>query len=169
MGLGPFDSLIFPVVAIIQRVDMVATEAAAGYNHRFREPVLTDSGTDGIGESTVVLGAEIEIPCQVENSRHEDLSPGQGGDLPETSIILTMSRTDLKALSLIGTDGRVGLRPGADRLIRIENEIGEKLRTFNRPPGGLYLTEAKPADAYLGNTANFILATFEDRPRGPKA
>lgn len=169
MGLGPFDSLIFPVSAIVQRVDTVATESASGYNHRFREPTLTDGNADGIGEPDLVMAAAITIPAQVEKSRLEDLTMGEGGDIPETMLTLTFSRGDLRSLGLIDSSGRIKLRRGMDRLIRLDDPTAEKMWTFDQPPGGLYLTEIGPADSWIGMSLNHILAVFEDKPRGPRA
>jgi len=168
MGLGVFDSEIFPMVVVLKQWTPIAAEAAGGFDHTMREPYLVDGDADGLGEPPAALyGAEVEIPAQLEVSAIEALTMTSGGDLPNSSILVDFSRGRLESLSLMNADGRPKIKKG-DRFVRLETTAGEIMWTFDSPDaGGLYCDQIRLLDAWLGGRSNWFQATFVSRKKGP--
>ncbi len=164
MGFGPFDTEIHPLIAVIQPLDTSATEAAGGYDDELREPILTDSGDDGIGEPDTQYGPQFEIRVQVESDDQEVFNIGQGGTLPRTFITLSIFRQRLKSQGLLGTDGKPTFANGA-RLLKLKALNGETQWTYDRPDW-LYLEEVRLADAHLAGKNNFFLTEWKSRQEG---
>jgi len=163
MGLGPFDSEIFPMMIVLTQFDPASVSSAGGYDDIAREPILTDGDGDNIGEYPSQLQtAEVKVPGQVESSSLEALSMSAGGDLPDSSIQVSFSRGRLESLSLMNADGRPKIKKG-DRWIRLEDMSGNIMWTFDRPAGGLYCDEIRMSDAFIGGRSNWFLATFKSR------
>lgn len=167
MGLGPFDSEIDPVVAVITQFTPAAAEAAGKLDHTMRERLLVDGDGDGKGEEPSELyGAEIKVRCQLERRSLEVLSMGAGGDLATSEILISFSRGTLASFTptLIDvTTGNPKIKKG-DKLVRIEHLDGSKAWTFT---GALYCEEILLSDAYLGERSNWFLSTWKSRKRGP--
>ena len=154
-------SLIFPNVAVIRRLDTVATRAASGYDDDFQEFTLIDSDADGVGEAQRSEAAELRIPAQIATRRMEALFQAQHGQVPETTNLeLTMHFRDLTRLGLVHTDGKAKLELG-DRLAKIEDKGGNTLFEFTEPPG-MYLVAVRPS-GFLGARRNLLVCTFADR------
>lgn len=167
MSLSLFSSLIFPLRAELKQMDLEATDDVSDFNDVLREPVKVDTDADGIGESTLRYKDPILLLAQVENQMGEKERLARGGDMPDTFIRLVLSRRQLLNDGLIDETGRVYIQPG-DRLVSLRNQAGEVVRTFDQPPGGLYCTQVRHGDAYIGQTSNLIFAEFEDRPQGAR-
>jgi hypothetical protein len=171
MGFGPFDTEVFPLVAVIRTLDTAATEAASGYDPLFREPLLTDSDDDQIGEPDTVFGDEIRLIMQQESDDQERLTMGPGGNLPGTFITLSVFRSRLEENGWLGADGNPTIKVGA-RLVRIEAVDGEKQWTYGTSdedgePRWLHLEEIRMADAHLAGRNNFFLTEWRSRKEGP--
>jgi hypothetical protein len=165
MGFGPFDSEIFPLIAVIRKLDTAATEAASGYDPVFREPYLTDSDDDGIGEPDTQYGPEIRIRCQLESDDQERLTMGPGGNTPGTFITLSIFRAALSEQGLLGADGKPAI-PVSARLTGLETVRGETMWTYDRPDW-LHIEEIRMADAHLANRNNFFLFECRSWKEGP--
>lgn len=169
MGFGPFDTEIHPLVAVIRTLDTAATSAASGYDDVFREPLLTDSDDDQIGEPDTVFGSEIRLIMQQESDDQERITMGPGGNLPTTFITLSVFRSRLAEGGWLGADGNPTIKVGA-RLLRIESMDGEKQWTYGtseEEPRWLHLDEIRMADAHLAGRNNFFLWEFRSRIEGP--
>lgn len=166
MPFGPFDSEIHPLIAVFRELDTAATAAAGSYNNSFREPFLTDTDDDGIGEPDQQYGSEISIRVQVESDVQEAFSMGQGGDMPRTSITLSVFRERLREAGYLGADGKPTLKKGT-RLVRIEDLDGETQWTYDSPDW-LYIEQIRFADAHLAGKNNFFLVECKSREEGPR-
>ena len=167
MGLGPFDSEINPMMAVLKQFDTVAGDAAGAFDDELDEPVLTDGDGDGVGEMpSAIYSAEIKVPGQLESSALEALTMASGGNLPTSSILVSFSRGRLEGLGLMNADGRPKIKPG-DRWVRLEDMRENVMWTFDRPDEGLVCEEIRLEDAFLGGRSNWFLATFNSRKEGP--
>lgn len=170
MGIGPFDTEIFPMIAVIQQFTPAAAESAGELNHIMRERYLVDGDGDGIGDEPANLydGDPVKVPGQFERQSLEELTMGSGGDLATSQILISFSRGRLASLSLIDTStGKPTIKKG-DRLVRVETPSGDKVWTYDSPiTNALYCDQILPSDAYIGQQSNWFLSTWKSRKRGP--
>lgn len=159
-SLGPYSQMF----AEIRQLDTEATESLDNFDHVLREPKKY-SEASGSTSGLRYKEETVTVKGQVENTMSEKERLSRAGDLPDTFIRLVLSRSALKLGGFIDSDGRVEFQKG-DRLIRIKRANGEIVQTFDRPPGGLYCTQVKHGDAYVGMDSNQIHIEFEDRPKG---
>jgi len=162
--------LIFPVYAVIARLDPAGTRAdpdgagaiASGYDDDFGEPTLLPGASAAVpvGTSARKELAEVTIPCQAEEGLTEQMQMTPAGDAPMTRMVLTMHKKDLSRLGLI-TDNVAEIRKG-DRLVSVTNKTGTVL--WSAPD--LYVTEVRPADFGLGDTWNLLLVQVDVRQQG---
>lgn len=172
MGLGPFDSEIFPMRAVIQQFTPAAAESAGKLNHVMRERYLVDGDADGIGDEPSELydGDPISVLCQLERQSLEQLEMASGGDLATSQILISFSRGRLASHTptlIDTTTGKPKIKKG-DRLVRIETPGGDKVWTFDTPvTNALYCEQILLSDAYLGEQSNWFLSTWKSRKVGP--
>jgi hypothetical protein len=138
--------LLWPVKAVIRRLDIGATynvdppgdDYDEGYDKILGEPVIyRTSGTRTHPRQEM---SAVEVECQIEMQRYEELRATFGGDDPVTNIALVFHRVELKALGLVdASTGDCLLKPG-DRIQSIKKN-GNVVRTFQK---SLYIYELRP-------------------------
>lgn len=160
----PRGRLIYPMLATIARLDTVANEAAGNYDDDFREPIKRDSNADGLGEEQREEQAEIQIKAQIETDRGELQRLAGIGDVPDSAIGLVVHLRELEAASLFDTTtGELAIHKN-DRLVKIDDKRGRRVRTFDRVP--VFCYHARLLDGWIGRTANLALLLFSERPAG---
>lgn len=174
MGFGPFDTEIFPMVAVIAQFDPATADAAGKLNHVMRERNLMDGDGDGVGDEPPELYKSgddlLSVRCQLERKSMEALEMASGGNLATSEIMVSFSRGTLSSYSpslIDTTTGKPKIKPG-DRLVRIDTPAGDKVWTFDTPQANaLFCNEIVPSDAYLGERSNWFLSTWGSRKHGP--
>lgn len=163
--------LIFPMTAVVAKLDTAATSAAGGYDPILREVVLVDTNGDGIGEPLrKEMGAPTytRFPAQVENDKDEMQRMTGAGDIPDNAVVLVVHLRDMERLSLLDTTkpGSVTIQKG-DRLVSLVDKLGNVVRSFKDAPGGGYFcTHVRLADGWIGRRANLTYIAFAERARG---
>ena len=161
--------LVFPVVAVIARLDPTATRAdppgaqTVGYEDAFGEPAVLPSD-DRVGTSARVEQATVSVPCQFEDGTYDKQDMHAAGDSPDSRVVLVMHRDDLAELDLISATTGDALITKGDRLVRLEATDGTLIQTIPDPPG-LFVTEARPIGADLGQQWNLLMVRLDDRER----
>jgi len=155
--------LLHPFLAVIARLDTVATRASnggEGYDDVFRSPQVLE----GPGGERVDARKEsvIKVPAQVEDRRFEGLRQMPSGDSPQSAMVLTMHFRDLERLELVDDDGVARIHKN-DRLVELREICSNKLVQSFRDPPGLYVIEAVPAAHGLGLKRNLLLVSLEQR------
>jgi hypothetical protein len=168
MGLGPFDTEIWPALAVIEQFAPAAAESAGKLDHTLRERKLLDGDADGVGDEPAELyAAEIKVRAQFERRKLEDLVMGAGGDLADSEIMISFSRGTLASFTptlIDATTGNPKIKKG-DKLVRIENLKATPVWTFSRP---LFCEEIVLSDSWLASEANWFLSIWKSRRQGPK-
>ncbi len=153
--------LVFPSRVVLAQLDTDSTRAASEYDDDFREPVMVDGDSDGLGEPQRREKPVLRLNAQVATKSYDFAAQGFDGQVPKTDDLeLTFAFEELERLGLRATDGTPLLVPG-DRLVRIEDRTGKVLQTFPDPPG-MYLIAARPS-GFLGQQCNLLVCTFSDR------
>jgi len=156
---------IWTYTVVIGRLNTAAMEAAGVYNDVLREPVLSDSDGDGVGE-TVREETELEVPAQIATDTWEKLRLAAGGLAPSTEIAIAFDREELEIADMLDTTGETLLRQ-SDRLIRVDDMDGVTIMTFPtdpneddyRPP--LVATSIRPT-GFMG-AQNLVDVIFQQR------
>jgi hypothetical protein len=167
--------LLFSFQAELYRWDPLGTRAtvpdgstaSSGYDDDFKEPVLADSDGDGIADNRRVEMPSIRIPCQVETGRDEALRMTDGGNVPDSMLVLIFHFADLERMGLVDTATKRPLLKNGDRLAALYDRTGMLVEKM--PGEGLYATEVRSLGFGLGlrrSYRNLLLARFEDRPGG---
>jgi hypothetical protein len=127
--------LIQPFVAVIYRLDPVATAAVVGggYSRAFREPVRVPDGTQ-LGTPSRREQLPIRLRCQIDRTNFDGASLLRAGYQPEHQLQLALHWPELEARGLIDAQGNPLLFPG-DRVAAIETIAGAVEATFPNPPG----------------------------------
>lgn len=166
--------LIFPFLAEIARLDTAATAShdpagpqESGYDPDFKETVLEDTDSDGLGTDVRKEMEPVRIPAQVEVQAFEALQESFSGNMPDADITLVFHFDDLERLGLVDpSTGEPLIRPN-DRLVAIFDKQGSLVQEVRTPPG-LYATEVKPTGFGLGHARNLLLVSFNDREQGAR-
>ena len=171
--------LIFPFLAELHRLDTQATAIEdpdgagpleGGYDPDFKESVLVDPDSDGIGEPIRKEHPFVRVPCQVEPKVFDELRMFASGNAPRSHIDLVFHFKDLERMGLVDkATGDALIRPG-DRLSAIYDKTGELVQQIRTPPG-LYVTEARPIGFGLCRTRprrNLLLVSFSDRQQATR-
>ena len=116
--------LINKFIAVINRIDAAAIEAADDFDDDFR--VIKPGGR---AEVTAV-----RVPCQLDRAAWGRNEQTPAGIEIIADIILTLHWPDLERLGLIDTSGRAKIAIG-DRVAAIETLTGSVEETFPSPPG----------------------------------
>jgi hypothetical protein len=144
--------LIFPMKCVVRRLDIQATWAVdppgaehdTGYDYLLEEPVISRSS--GARAHPRVEMTAVEIPCQIETARFEELQATFGGNDPVTNQVFVFHRAQLRALSLIdSTTGDCLLKPG-DRIESLKKGT-RTVRTYQKP---LYVFELRMGSQGFG-------------------
>lgn len=135
MSLATRGRLINKFVAVIRRLDTVATAAVVGggYDKEFDAVRVVGDGTQ-TGASSRREMAELRLPVQLDRDTWGRNQPGRGGRQVLADIVLVFHWPDLENGGLIGTDGEPVLKIG-DRIDKIETVMGAVESTFKNPPG----------------------------------
>lgn len=153
--------LIMPFVARLARLDTNATREGGGYDDDFRS--VASSFPAGALTSARQELAAVDVPCQVEDAAWRLQRAAQGGNAPDTQLVLVFHFRDLERLGLV--DAQTG-----DALVRVNDRLLElrDVRTGGlvQHAGELYVTEARPAGYGLGRRRNLLVVTLEERARG---
>jgi len=148
----PSVPLIFPVEAVIHRLDITATRAvdppgpdAAGFDDVLGEP-LGYAGVGGERTAPRQEMAPIRVKCQVETRTFEELRMIFTGNDPVGNLVLVCHRRLLRRQGLIdASTGRCLLKSG-DRIEKLERGG----RTVMQPVKPLYVYAVLPASWGLG-------------------
>ena len=135
--------LIGWVYAVVYRLDIQSTwdvnppgaEKSQGYNPITGEPNIYR--TSGVRTVPRIEMAPINIPCQIEDARFEEIQMVFGGNSPVTNLIFVFHRKTLATLGLLDADRNCLLKPG-DRIGSVKNRSGATCKTFQKP---LYIYE----------------------------
>ena len=148
--------LIFPFIAVLWQLD-----AETAQDPDFREPARGPRHERG----------PLEVLCQVENGRQDELRMGPTGNTPDSRLSLVLHFADLERAGLVHPQtGEALLRTG-DRLDALKQRDGTLVQRFRNPPG-LFATEVRPIGFGLGRGAsrrNLLLVSFEDRRQAPRS
>lgn len=155
--------LIFPFLAELRLLDVVATDASAspltsGYDDDFAEPVVLVSGATVRREKP-----PLQLQCQVatEDGAFDDLSMQGGGNSPSRLVTLTFHFSELEDLGLVDMLGRAALRVN-DRLAKILDLNGNLVQSFEDVP--MYATMVQPRSFGLTSLRrNLLDVRFEER------
>ena len=144
--------LLFPVDAVIYRLDIQATwaedppgPADSGYDPYYREPIIDH--TAGVRTVTREESSAITVPCQVEMQTFEQLQAAFGGDNAATDTALVLHRKDLTKLSLLDSDNKCIFKPG-DRIDHLEKN-GNTVLTWEKE---MFVYEVRPKSWGFGPT-----------------
>jgi len=156
--------LINPFVAVIARLDTVATRAnteggkvPAGYDPVFREPhAVTEADGDRKGTRKESI---VRIPCQIEDPELDLQRQQVMGNDPSETITLAFHFCDLERLGLVDDDGIAKIHTN-DRLVELRTVCGNKLVQKFR---GLFATQVTPGGFGLGLRRNLLFVAFDDR------
>jgi hypothetical protein len=138
--------LIYPMLASVYRYDIQATwavdppgaERSEGFNYITGEPNV--SRTAGVRSVPRVELAPVDIPCQIEDARFEEIQMIFGGNNPVTNLVFVFHREDLEELGLISSITRECLLKPGDRIGMVKNIDGVTVKTFQKP---LYIHEIR--------------------------
>jgi len=144
MTIATRGMLINKFVAVIRRLDTVATAAVVGggYDKEFDAVRVVNDGTQ-IGSSSRREMDELRLNVQLDRDSWGRNTPGRGGRQVVADIVLVFHWPDLENGGLIGTDGEPLLKVG-DRIDKIETVMGDVESTFKNPPG-MFITEFERA------------------------
>jgi hypothetical protein len=137
--------LIFPVKAVVYRLDIQSTwavdppgaTASEGYNYITGEPNIYRNASGARVVPRVEM-APIDIPCQIEDARFEEIQMVFGGNSPITNLVFVFHRRDLENLGLLDASTRDCLLKTGDRIGSVKNTLGSTVKTFQKP---LYIYE----------------------------
>lgn len=143
--------LLFPVVAVIYRLDIAGTASidppgtrTSGLDSILRGPVVSDQG--GVRTVSRAEMVEVRVPCQREDATYEELSMTFTGNDPVTSIVCVLHRKDLEPLGLLDLNGNCVLKP-RDRIDHVETLAGKVVETFEKP---LFIYRVLPGSHGMG-------------------
>ncbi len=127
--------LINKFVAVIKRLDTVATAAVVGggYDPEFDAVIPVDDGTQ-LGATSRREMADLRLPVQLDRTSWGENNPTRGGKQTVADVVLVFHWPDLENMGLIGADGEPVLEE-SDRIDRIETVKGAVEATFKNPPG----------------------------------
>jgi len=167
--------LIDPFLAEIARVDYAGTAAdpdgpgplTSGFDPDFRETVLLPTGPRGRTDARREL-PPLRLPCQVEVGTFEAMQQMEGGNSPDSRIVLVFHFRDLERGGLVNGSTGAALLQVNDRLVAIYDVAGRLVQAVRTPPG-LYITQVQPQGFGIGRARNLLLVTFEDRELGVRS
>lgn len=127
--------LIQKFIAILERLDPVATSAVVGggYDNVFDEPIPVDDGTQ-VGSSSIRYMASIRLPVQLDRQTWGKDDMARGGHKIQADILFIFHWPDLVNAGLIDSSGEPMIQKG-DRIAQIETLNGDIERTWADPPG----------------------------------
>jgi hypothetical protein len=161
--------LVHPFAAELARIDYAGTAGdpdgtlplASGYDPDFQETVLLATGPRGRTDARREL-PPVRLPCQVEVGAFEVMQQLEGGDSPDSRILLVFHFRDLEQHGLVNPSTGAALLGVNDRLVAIYDLHGSLVQAIRTPPG-LYATRVEPQSFGLGGARNLLIVTFEDR------
>ncbi len=171
--------LIFPFLAEICRLDTSATAATdpdgpgpltSGYDDDFKESVLVDPNSDGVGTRVRLEHSPVRIPCQVEPEVFDQLRMYSSGNAARSNIELVFHFKDLEQMGLVNVGSGDALIRSGDRLSAIYDKHEALVQSIRMSPG-LYVQEARPIGFGLNRARsrrNLLLVSFADRPQGTR-
>lgn len=154
MAIG---QLLFPnqvTLAFLQTRDM---EAAGKYDHILREPIPSDTDSDGVGE-VEREETQVTLDGQTATFTFGRVEQREAGQVPETrDLEITFHRNDLEDLNLLLADGSPKIQPGV-RLVKVETPAGGSIQEWSEEPF-LYVTAVR----FSGFFGALAVCTFSDR------
>ena len=171
--------LIFPFLARLHQLDTLTTASTdpdgvgpltSGFDDDFKESVLVDTDSDGVGEAVRDERPPVLVTCQVEPDTMAKLQVFASGASPESAFELVFHFSDLTRLGLVDpTTGDAMIRLG-DRLSAILSVEEEPMASFPDPPG-MFVTEARPIGFGLNRRRprrNLLLVSFDSRDQASR-
>lgn len=162
MSIATRGRLINKFVAVIMRLDTVATAAVVGggYDPEFDAVIPVDDGSQ-LGLSSRREMADLRLPVQLDRKNWGEQNLSRGGRQIVADIVLVFHWPDLENGGLVGADGECTLKKG-DRISHIETRLGAVEATFDNPPG-MFITDFERAghgQAPFGTPRTNLLYTY---------
>jgi hypothetical protein len=156
-------------LAVIHRLNPDTTDdvrpytgASSGYSAVFREPIVYDDTVRGRRTRKEARSEypAIQVPCQVEPLRSEQLRQFKPGDAPDSKYVLVFHYMDLSRMGLVDvTTNEVALGVN-DRLSAIKSFRKPNKTTVHLESPGLYLFELRPGSFGFGPEGRDLLIAF---------
>jgi hypothetical protein len=148
----------------IYRLDTEGTEAAGGYDNRFRTVKTSyPRGPDKPRERGRVELPEVRLKAQTEIFDGDRQQQGPAGNVPQSKLVLVFHMKQLEQLGLVDEDGQPLIHVG-DRLDAIYTKTGKLVRRYTNPQ--MFATEVPQHAFGLGFDQNLLNVVFDDRPQG---